>query len=395
MTVSKLFGWYDVRDYDSTVATGGDDTAKIQGAIDRALSANNGDGCMVVLGQRPQNTYTVEGTIDVHGLVHLMVPAGTIVHRPAGTGNPKPLARLAGGRARITGEGLFKTDDDHPEGIIKFGPEGFTHSSSTAVSTGGTTVTDESAPFGTANVGDSFSIKCAGQPFVNTTITAVNSPTSITVAAPLPACDPAKIFWLSGTPSSCVQSHVRDVRIEGVEAPGNIGILMQSAPQGGNFGTFGNLVRDTWVRWNDTAIMIDAQANANFIRDPFCRDSLSNVNYMKNSDESSWHGGFVQSSPGATMVRLEDVFASSTWQLHAEPGGTAFGVNIDAACQDNVVHIMDNLSNFGTDNGLRTTLWLRNRLSFGPSRMGFYDGPAINQPATNADIHTTGLAAAP
>lgn len=395
MTVSKNFGWYDVRDYDSTVGTGGDDTAKIQAAIDFAISDNNGDGCTVVLGQRPRSRYIVEGTIDVHGLVHLINPMGVQCLRPAGTGNPRAMARLAGGRARITGEGLFKTEDAHPEGIIKFGPEGFTYSSATAVSNGTTTVTDTSAPFGTANVGDSFSIKCPGVPYQNTTITAVNSATSITVADPLPTCDPALIFWLSGEPSSCVQSHLRDVRLEGVEAPGNIGVLMQSAPQGGNFGTFGNLVRDTWVRWNDTAIMLDAQANANFIRDPFCRDSLSNINYMRHSDESSWHGGFVQSSPGATMVRLEDVFASTTWQLHAEPGGASFAVDIDADSQDNIVHVMDNLSNFGTDNGLRTTLWLRNRLAFGPARMGFYDEPAIPQPATNADIHTTGLAAAP
>lgn len=392
-SVSKGFDWLDVHEVSNLVGTGGDDTAFFMQALDRC---DKGFGGKVVVPPHDQ-PYRVDGTIEIAALRHLYVSAGAVIQRPTPT-DGSPLVRMAGNRSRLTGEGLIETFDASPNGAVKIGPPGKTHLSAVGVVNGTSTVTDPSAPFGTANTGDSFSVKCPGQPYFNTTISSIDSAGQITLTAPVPfSCSPALIFWLGGNLHSVVASHVRDVRIQGVEAPGNIGVLMQSAPQGSNFGTFGNMIRDTYVDGFDEGLVFDAQANANFGRDVYFRDIISNAVHGRHSDEWSFHGGFVQSSPGATMLRLTDVFASTTWQFHAEPGGGAASAayHVDADSQDNVVGIMDNIGGGSTDLGVQTTTWGRARLSFGHNRLGFYDEPPTTQPATNGDIHNTGLAAAP
>ena len=391
MTVSNNFGWYDVRELDSTIATGGDDTAKIRAAID---TANNGDGCTVVLGQRPQNDYIVEGTLELFANETLVVPAGTRLLRP-NNGNIDPLVSMVRNYARIIGDGWIESQGPTPRGSIKFGPPGYVQTyTGVAVANGDTTLTITTNP--TPLVGDIISVKCSdpNAPHFQTTVVATTA-TTVTVADPIPVnCVAAKVYILDGAPQNVLWSHARDLKMRGDGSPESIAVLLQSTPQGSGFGTFANMVENVHTRNFGESVVFDAQANGNSVHHIYPYFVSENVIRWTRSDENEVDGGFVHNSFGTTVFKGEDCFGN-VGRIMAEPGGASKLMDLDADTRWNQIFGGDNTAGSFTDLGSNNSYITRDQAQFGQRRLGFYDQPTVTQPPTNADIHTTGLAAAP
>lgn len=395
MAVSKTSGWYDAREFDRTIGDGGDDTAKIRAALDRAN--NDGGGCTVVLGQNPNHDYIVEGAVDLFANEHLVIPSGVRCLRPAGTGNPDPMFQMVRNYARLTGDGWIETEDPSPNGIIKFGPPGLVATYNPVNVTAGDVVIPLTlAPV--PNVGDLLSIKCSDPngPHFNTTVTAANA-SSVTIAAPAPdTCAEAIVYILDGAPQNVLWSHVRDLKLRGVRDGGNIAILMQSVPQGSGFGTYANLIENVHMRNFGEGVVFDAQANGNTVHHLYPFFVQDNIVRFTRSDECEVDGGFVHNSFNVNVFKFEDAFGNNC-RIMAEPGGAgATFFNADALSSFNRITGGDNIASAPIDLGTNNTWNLRNQINFGQSRLSFFDDkPPLPVRTTNADIHQLGLAAAP
>lgn len=137
-----------------------------------------------------------------------------------------------------------------------------------------------------------------------------------------------------------------EVRIEGVQATGNVGCRFNATAPGGGFGTYANRLDGHIARFG-TAVLMENEANANEVR----ANTYLISQYVYHFDsvvEVGILGGFVHNSADVTVLKFNDVVYASVVGLRAEPGGSAKPYEF-TACTGCYVQMVNNTALGGTD----------------------------------------------
>lgn len=204
----------------------------------------------------------------------------------------------------------------------------------------------------------------------------------------------------AGSPNGIVQfgdgannalwGHLHRLRLRGDSSAGSVGVHFVTPPAG--VGNYWHDINDVHIERVENGVHTEPLANAQkFNNVDFQR--ITRAVFWLESDESQINGGSVHFSSNVIVHDIDDATFNISLGLVAEAGGTASWADLDANTANNWIQGIANVAGGITDNGARNTVITQNRMDFGAARVGFFDQTPVTQPATNADIHTTGLAA--
>lgn len=219
------------------------------------------------------------------------------------------------------------------------------------------------------------------------------------------AGSPQGIIRMGNGLNPTLWNHLHRLRLRGDGSAGSVGIYAPPDPTPA-IGNYWNDIEAVHVERVETAFWCEDRANAQKFRScdvqrigveatPGDPASLTGgVVWKLDSDQNQIIGGSVHSSQDVIVHQFNDTVFNYSLGVVAEPGGVSSFAHINGG-QQNWVQGIANAAGAIIDTGSQNSILTTNRMDFGANRVGFYDQTPITQPATNADIHTTGLAAAP
>lgn len=285
----------------------------------------------VVVFQRTDQPYQFDTTIEVKRDEEFQVPAGVWIQTRGG----RPAFKYIENHGSVTGRGKITALNGSPDGLIEFG-------------------------------------NGAGA-----------------------AVDP--VLWC----------HLHRLQLSGDSTPGSIGIKFAEDPN--VRGNYWNDVHAVHVERVETGIHAEELANAQKFRGvdfqligaPTTPGDFTTMQggviFKFDSDENQILGGSVHQSRNCIVHQFNETIYNISKGLVAEPGGTSSFAHINGV--GSLGNVIDGIANTTAanvnDNPERNSIKTQSIRQDGRLRNGWYGETPVTQPPTNADIHTTGLAAAP
>ena len=346
------------------VIPGGDMTAKIQAGLDALPAAEGGT---FTLPTRP-HPYRVDGQIIIGPRKALHLPSGVeLVRSPAHTPRTDPMIVLNGNHARLTGEGLVRSDNDHPNGIVMVGPTTITKATYTASTTSGsTTLSAAAGTFSADDVGKTITVWTAGSmPGVGpaklvTTIAAFVDTATVTLVDPAGStATDDRAYW--GEVRGVAWAQVGAVRIRGAETPGSSLLYFNSSPQGAGALTAGCDARATQLERGAYGVHFGPQANGNSCSGVQVQRITDSVYYFRDAVENTVTGGFVHFSLSLkSIVKGRWAIYNIVRGVAGEPG-SGRPCDFDDKSSGNSVDLMANTTQAYIDDGVQNTIWMRDQ----------------------------------